>query len=238
MKRARFSEEQIIAILKEAESGEKVTELCRRHGISDATFYVWRSKYGGLEVSEMRRLRQLEEENRQLKGIVTDHGHPGAQGCAGKKRLRPAVKREMVTYVMTSQDLSQRRDCGLIGITRRSLRTAPAPDRNEQLRQRLRALAEERRRWGCPMLYQVLLREGFNVNHKRGRRFSNGRAGSQGTGTFVRSARRPGSYSVRHRPVLTRKWYARRGKTNASKVVPGERTAPAAVISLYFVLKS
>ena len=72
MKRARFSEEQIIAILKEAENGEKVTELCRRHGISDATFYVWRSKYGGLEVSEMRRLRQLEEENRRLKGIVAD----------------------------------------------------------------------------------------------------------------------------------------------------------------------
>jgi putative transposase len=50
-----------------------VTELCRRNGISDATFYIWRNKYGGLEVSEMRRLRQLEEENRRLKGIVADH---------------------------------------------------------------------------------------------------------------------------------------------------------------------
>jgi putative transposase len=70
MKRARFSEEQIITILKEAEGGAKVTELCRRHGISDATFYTWRSKYGGLEVSEMRRLRQLEEENWRLKSIV------------------------------------------------------------------------------------------------------------------------------------------------------------------------
>jgi len=58
--------------LKEAENGEKVTVLCRQHGISDATFYVWRSKYGGLEVSEMRRLRQLEEENRRLEGIVAD----------------------------------------------------------------------------------------------------------------------------------------------------------------------
>ena len=72
MKRARISEEQIITILKEAESGAKVAELCRRHGISDATFYTWRSKYGGLEVSEMRRLRQLEEENRRLKAIVAD----------------------------------------------------------------------------------------------------------------------------------------------------------------------
>jgi putative transposase len=72
MKRARFSEEQIITILKEAEGGAKVAELCRRHGISDATFYTWRSKYGGLEVSEMHRLRQLEEENRRLKLIVAD----------------------------------------------------------------------------------------------------------------------------------------------------------------------
>jgi len=72
MKRARFSEEQIIEVLKEAEGGAKVTELCRRHGISDATFYTWRSKYGGLEISEMRRLRQLEEENRRLKSIVAD----------------------------------------------------------------------------------------------------------------------------------------------------------------------
>jgi putative transposase len=72
MKRARFSEEQIIEVLKEVEAGAKVGELCRRHGISDATFYTWRSKYGGLEISEMRRLRQLEEENRRLKAIVAD----------------------------------------------------------------------------------------------------------------------------------------------------------------------
>ena len=72
MKKARFSEEQIINILKEGEAGGKVSELCRRHGISDATFYTWRKKYGGLEISEMRRLRQLEEENRRLKAIVAD----------------------------------------------------------------------------------------------------------------------------------------------------------------------
>ena len=72
MKQGRFREEQIIAVLKEAEAGTKVAELCRKHGISDATFYTWRSKYGGLEVSERRRLRQLEEENGRLKGIVAE----------------------------------------------------------------------------------------------------------------------------------------------------------------------
>jgi putative transposase len=90
MKRARFSEEQIIRILKEAESGAKITELCWRHGISDAMFYTWRSKYGGLEMSEMRRLRQLGEENRRLKSIVADQAlNTRALKDALVKRLRP-----------------------------------------------------------------------------------------------------------------------------------------------------
>jgi putative transposase len=67
MKRRRFSEEQIVGVLKEAEAGVPMKDLCRRIGISDATFYHWKAKYGGLEVSETRRLRQLEEENGRLK---------------------------------------------------------------------------------------------------------------------------------------------------------------------------
>jgi putative transposase len=73
----------------------------------------------------------------------------------------------MVAEVMTTHRLSQRRACGLIGITRRGFQRAPAEDRNRQLRQRLRELAEERRRWGCPLLYLLLRREGWRANHKR-----------------------------------------------------------------------
>jgi len=72
MKKTRFTEEQIIAVLKEAETGVKIADLCRKHGISDVTFYKWRSKYGGLEISEARRLKSLEEENRKLKHIVAE----------------------------------------------------------------------------------------------------------------------------------------------------------------------
>ena len=72
MKRSRFSEEQIIGILKEHQAGLGAKELCRKHGISDATFYKWRSKYSGMEVSEAKRLRALEEENRQLKQMVAE----------------------------------------------------------------------------------------------------------------------------------------------------------------------
>lgn len=68
----RFSEEQIIRILQEAESGMKVMDLCRKHGISDATYYNWKAKYGGMTVSDAKKLKALEDENRRLKRLVAD----------------------------------------------------------------------------------------------------------------------------------------------------------------------
>jgi putative transposase len=72
VRKSRFKEEQIIAILKESEAGVEPGELCRRHGITRGSLYRWKAKYGGMEVSEARRLRALEEENRQLKHIVAE----------------------------------------------------------------------------------------------------------------------------------------------------------------------
>ena len=72
MKRSRFSEEQIITILKQAEGGLPLPELIRQHGISEGTYYRWKSKYGGLELSDAKRLKQLEDENRRLKRLVAD----------------------------------------------------------------------------------------------------------------------------------------------------------------------
>jgi putative transposase len=72
MKRTRFTEEQIIGILREQEAGAKTAEVCRRHGISSATFYAWKAKYGGLNVSEARRLKALEDENTKLKRLLAD----------------------------------------------------------------------------------------------------------------------------------------------------------------------
>ena len=72
MKRKRFSEEQIIGVLKEHEFGAKTADLCRKHGISEATFYNWKSKFGGMDVAEAKRLKQLQDENGKLKKLLAD----------------------------------------------------------------------------------------------------------------------------------------------------------------------
>ena len=72
MRKSRFSEEQIINVLKEQQAGVPVADLCRKHGISDATFYTWRRKYDGMEVSDTRKLKAVEEENRKLKKLLAE----------------------------------------------------------------------------------------------------------------------------------------------------------------------
>ena len=72
MRKSRFSETQIVSILKEADSGIPVKDLCRKHGISDATYYKWKSKYGGLEASELKRIKELEQENARLKRMYAE----------------------------------------------------------------------------------------------------------------------------------------------------------------------
>ena len=72
MKRSKFTDEQILAIVKEGEAGRKVADVCRAHGITDQTYYRWKAKYGGIELSELQRLKQVEDENRRRKHIVAE----------------------------------------------------------------------------------------------------------------------------------------------------------------------
>lgn len=135
----RFSKEQIIGFLREAESGLPVAELCHRHGFSEANYYLWRGKYGGMSVPDAKRLRELEAENSRL------------------KRLRH----------MIYQGLSERHALRVIDTSSRAYRYQPAADRTCMLRQKIISLAQRHRRYGSGIIHLKLHQAGEVVNNKR-----------------------------------------------------------------------
>ena len=115
-------------------------EVCRRHGISSATFYKWESKFGGLEVSDARRLRRLEQDNSRLKKLLAEAmlDNVVLKNLASKKLVTPGAKREAVTHARKQHGLSERRACRLVGVSRRVIRYEPTRPHDGALRQRLR----------------------------------------------------------------------------------------------------
>ncbi|NKM50371.1 IS3 family transposase [Rhizobium leguminosarum bv. viciae] len=169
MKRNRFTDEQIIGILKEHEAGTPVSELCRKHGVSDASIYKWKAKFGGMEVSEAKRLKTLEDENTKLKRLLADAmlDNAALKDLFGKEVVTPAAKRKAVAHLMSHHEMSERRACKAIGFCRMTVRYETRRDNDHELRERMKALAHERRRFGYRRIHVLLRREGHLVNHKK-----------------------------------------------------------------------
>ncbi|NEJ25880.1 IS3 family transposase [Rhizobium leguminosarum] len=162
MKKQRFTEEQIIAVLKEQEAGAKVADLCRKHGISEATFYNWKAKYGGMEVSEAKRLKALDDENARLKKLLAEQMLDAAalRELLFKKMVGPAAQRDAVTHLKAVMGLSERRACQIISADRKTIRYRSSRSPEVELRTKLRDLANERRRFGYRRLFVLLRRDG------------------------------------------------------------------------------
>ncbi|MGA9828629.1 MAG: IS3 family transposase [Rhodanobacteraceae bacterium] len=193
----RYTDEQIIAFLKQAEAGMPIKELCRKHGFSDASFYLWRRRFGGMSVPDAKRLRELESENAKLKKLLAEAllDADALRVVARGKFLSPQARREAVSIMRAKTDISERRACALLGLSRTVLHYTPQP-RDEGLQKRLIELAGERRRFGYRRLHILLEREGFEVNHKRVHRLY------RLAGLAVRRRRKRDRVAVERRPLL------------------------------------
>jgi putative transposase len=124
VKQKRFSVEQIVAVLKQAETGVPLPELLRRVGVSEQTFYRWKKQYVGLEADQVRQLKQLQEENTRLKRVVADLTLDKANvaGCTRKKILKPSRRRQVVEYLHDRYRVSERRACRVARMHRATFR--------------------------------------------------------------------------------------------------------------------
>jgi putative transposase len=170
MKGTRHSEEQIIAILKQGEAGLTTAELCRQHGITEQTYYRWKAKYGGMDSSETKRLKQLEDENRKLKHVVAELtlDNRALKDVLSKKLVAPVGLRAAVSHIEMEYERSERHACRLLGLARSTHRyRARRRGRDVGLRAKLKEMAAKRMRFGYRRLTALLVREGLVVNHKR-----------------------------------------------------------------------
>nr|WP_169713492.1 IS3 family transposase [Rouxiella badensis] len=169
MRKIRFTEHQIIAVLKSVEAGRTVKDVCREAAISEASYYNWKAKYGGMEAADIKNIKDLEDENRRLKQMFADLSLEcrALKDVIGKKALKPAIKRELVSYLTTQFTMSIRQACRTLSLSRTVFRYQPDTRRDEALILRLTEAAERYPCYGFKKLFQVVRRQGYAWNHKR-----------------------------------------------------------------------
>ncbi|MFJ5444100.1 IS3 family transposase [Pectobacterium sp. CHL-2024] len=169
MRKARFTEHQIIAVLKSVEAGRTVKDVCREAGISEASYYNWKAKFGGMEASDIKKMKDLEGENRRLKQMFADLSLEcrALKDVIEKKPLKPAIKRELVSYLTAQFTMSIRQACRTLSLSRTEYLYQPDTRRDEPVIQALTDMAERYPRYGFKKLFQKLHRQGHAWNHKR-----------------------------------------------------------------------
>nr|WP_186265382.1 IS3 family transposase [Burkholderia gladioli] len=169
MKRKRFSIEQIVAVLKQAELGMPVADLICQVGISEQTFYRWKKQYAGMQSDQVCELKQLQDENARLKKLVAELSLDKAilQDVAFKKVARPALRRDVVAYVVSHYGLTMRRACRLLKQPRSVQYYRSVKDPRPELRSRMREIAYTRVRYGYRRVHVLLRREGWQLGRNQ-----------------------------------------------------------------------
>jgi putative transposase len=160
-----------MAIIKQADAGTPVPELCREHGMSSASFYKWRAKYGGMDASMMSRLKELEDENRRLKKMYAEERLKSEiiQEAMAKKVVKPSQRKELAQKAVSNHDVSIRLACQAFSISETCYRYQPLlSSENEEIADWLVNLTENESDWGFGLCFDYLRNvKGFKWNHKR-----------------------------------------------------------------------
>ncbi|MBX4893883.1 MULTISPECIES: IS3 family transposase [Rhizobium] len=171
MKTSRFSEPQIMAILRQAEGGVPVPELCREHGMSTASFYKWRAKYGGMDASMISQMKALEDENRRLKKMYAEMSMQAEllKEALGKKLTRPSQRREMARKAVALRGVSIALACRTFEVSETCYRySTKLNEENEQIADLLIGLTRAKKSWGFGLCFLYLRNvRGHLWNHKR-----------------------------------------------------------------------
>ncbi|MCG8466781.1 MAG: IS3 family transposase [Gemmatimonadetes bacterium] len=174
MKRKRHSAEQIIGHLRDAEvmeaEGKTIAQIVKKLGVSEQTYHRWRREYGSSSVDQVRKLKQLEHENAELKKLLADQllENKVLKDVAGGKLLSPPRRRRAVAMAVERHGVSERRACSMLGQPRSTQRYAPRCDAGDRaVVTRLHVLARKHPRYGTPRITRLLRDEGFQINHKR-----------------------------------------------------------------------
>ena len=168
MKRSRFTEEQILFALKQVAAGQQVADVCRQMGISEATFYVWKKRYGNLGLLEIRAPAAAGRERpAEAIGGRSDAGSAHPSGSRQKKDLTTSKRRDIARWIRDCFQLSVRRSCSLIRLRNATWYYRSQARDSGALRQRLRELATARPRFGYERLHILLIREGWRVGRNR-----------------------------------------------------------------------
>ncbi|WP_323016219.1 IS3 family transposase [Castellaniella sp.] len=171
MKKSRFTDSQILDAIKRVEAGITVPEMCRELGISSATFYKWRAKYGGMDVPMMSRMKELEAENARLRKMYVEEKLKAElrAEALGKKVVKPSRRREMAQRVVQERGISVRLACETFGISQTCYRyEGKHKAENDEIADWLLRLTDSHRNWGFGLCYLYLRNvKGFGWNHKR-----------------------------------------------------------------------
>lgn len=164
----RFKEEEIVKILKEAEEVGNVREIIRKHNVSEQSFYRWRQKYGGMETSEVRRLKDLERENAELKKIVADLTLDNRllRDVNAKKMVSLAERRSMTDYLVSDYGISERRACRVIELARSTHRSRPYQAKHIELTAEISCLSYAYSRFGYRKIHTLLVNAGWAVSRE------------------------------------------------------------------------